>query len=133
MASAQELALASEMNFRKAGKENAAKLIHEVALTSPTRLSKIRRALQTLKVQLRNHTPEEALSLFIETNSSMGRYQLLKNSARHCNALNFYPTYRIIAEEMDKCIPDRVVVSESLAEVPLQLLLDHSAKRLVLL
>ena len=45
-ASTEELAYAAEMNAREEGKEDAAKLLHEIMLTSPTRPSKMRQALQ---------------------------------------------------------------------------------------
>ena len=59
-ASAEELAFAAEMNFRETGREDAAKLIHEVALTTPTRPTKIRMALKE-QPELRSLSPEEAL------------------------------------------------------------------------
>ena len=44
---------------------------------------------------------------------------------------HFYPSYKTIKEEMDKCIPDRIWVTEELAEVSLQALVNHAPNRII--
>ena len=94
-ASAQELSFAAEINARKEGNEDAAKLIHEIMQGSPTRPSKVRKELKDHRSSkpVISYTCDEALSLSLELNLSKSGYQQLRNGAKSKNAKNMYPPY----------------------------------------
>ena len=76
------------------------------------------------------YTPEQALSLFVEGRYTKASWQLTRSSARGQHA-DIFPAYNRIRAAKVECYPDGVVVEPGRAEVPLQSLLDHTARRLV--
>ena len=133
LGNAQELSLAAEMNARAEGKTDAAKIMHELMQTSPSRPSKMRAALdaQKCKKDILPFSCDEALSLFLEGDMSNSVYQLMRNAAVSKNAKGLYPPYKRIKEAKDRCIPENLLISETCAEVKLQALIDNTGRRLV--
>lgn len=54
----------------------------------------------------------------------------LFSKSRNCD---IYPSYQKVLEAKLKCRPDKVDISEKTAQVPLQNLLNHTAKRIILM
>ena len=54
----------------------------------------------------------------------------MRQGARFRNC-NIYPTYEVILQIKYKCRVQELSVSETIAKVPLQNLLDHTTKRIV--
>ena len=76
------------------------------------------------------YTPEEALRLFVDGNFTKNSWQLIRSSARDQHA-NIYPSYHEIHAAKVQCCPDGIHVEPEAAVVPLQNLLNHTARRLV--
>ena len=119
------------MSLRSAGKTDAAQLLKEAVDTTPTRATRIRKAWQK-RSTVESYTPEEALSLFIETKLTKSQYMKIKTQARLKGA-NIYPNYQKLKAAKEQCYPQKefIFISESVAEVKLQALLDRTASRLV--
>jgi hypothetical protein len=75
---------------------------------------------------------ETALSLIATCGLSQDDYQTIRNVTKAHNA-DIFPTYHEILEAKKKCYPDKIEISESKAQQPLQDLLDHTAKRLIMI
>lgn len=93
--------------------------------------SEIRKAVTSKKPEAVPLTPEEALAFLLENDLSKRQYinMRLLNKERNCN---IYPSYEEVIKCKLLCRPKEISVSESLAEVSLQNLLDHTAQRILL-
>lgn len=131
----QELALAAEMNVRKEGCEDAAKIMQETMQTTPSQAVKLRQAWKSAKSSrmYKVLTDDEGLGLFIDGDFSRDQWILLRKTTARCNAPQIYPSYKKLLNARKKCLPDRntIEITEILAEVPLQELLDHTAQRIL--
>ncbi|KAL7307630.1 hypothetical protein TKK_0000318 [Trichogramma kaykai] len=76
-------------------------------------------------------SPEEALALMIEGNLSVKVYRDLRKNAS-CKGHHLYPSYDKVFDAKQATYPENVFISETLCAVPLQNLLNHTAKRLIL-
>lgn len=131
--SAEELAFATHMSLRAAGKLDAAKVVKEVALGSPTKASKYTEALRTVTDMTTNrYSADAALSLIVEYRMSKHVYQGIRSGALELNS-KIYPSYKSVLEAKKKCYPpkDDITITESKAAVKLQALLDHTASRIL--
>lgn len=127
--STEALAFATKMKLRKDGNLLAADLMKEI--TEPHTTG----AGQHVMSENNNakeipFSPTEALALVVGTSMSKSNYTLLRNlhKSRNCT---LYPPYRHILEAKLDCYPEAVECTEFSARVPLQALLDHTAKRLI--
>lgn len=70
---------------------------------------------------------EKALALYVDMDLSFRQYNMMRNvvNAVHNNC---FPSYYSIVEAKKKLIPDGIIVSETEAHVPLQSILDKTAK-----
>ena len=130
--SSAELTFATEMSLRGEGKRTAAKLVHEVASTSPNRPYKILKVLKEAGTKPTCYTEDEALGLVIEGKLSKHQYSLIRSQAKERNA-NIYPSYNNIVKAKQRCYPpkENITITESSAEVQLQALLDHTTRRII--
>lgn len=131
---AEELTYAAKKSLKEQGQHSASKLISEALFTTPTRAEKIRSTWLQRK-RLKNVAPfseDEAVSLMIEAKLSKHQYSLIRREAKKKNA-DIYPSYHKVLEAKGRCYPPKeaIVITESLAEVTLQELLNHTASRLV--
>lgn len=77
------------------------------------------------------YTNEEALVLYIDGGYTRHTYSLLRAGAKNHNA-DIYPSYHKLLAAKRECYPnDGINISEISAEVSLQSLVDHTAKRLL--
>lgn len=72
------------------------------------------------------YTPDEALSLFIETELTNSQYTKIRMQAKHRIA-GIYPRYHKLRDVKEECYPHKeaIVIYDSAAEIKLQVLLDH--------
>ena len=75
-------------------------------------------------------SPEEALLFFIENNLTKQQYINMRelNKSHNCD---IYPSYQKVQEYKLQCRPEGIIVTDSLAEIPLQNLVNHTAKRIL--
>jgi hypothetical protein len=71
-------------------------------------------------------TPEEALNFLIEGDFSKRKYQLVRDMDPEV-----FPPYNEVRRAKEKCYPEGIEVTDRLASVPLQALLNHTATRLL--
>jgi hypothetical protein len=74
--------------------------------------------------------PDEALAFLLHHNISKETYTDLKNMSAKFGA-NIWPSYNCILEAKKTCRPEGVILQEKQAHVPLQQLLNHTAKRIL--
>lgn len=73
--------------------------------------------------------PNVALALITQAKLSRDQYEVIRK-ATHDLGYKIFPSYKKIQEAKKNCYPDNVNITEISAEVPLQCLLDHTAKRI---
>ena len=113
-----ELTHTTKMSLRSAGKRDAAKIFSEALETAPTRDLNIRKAWAAhVKNVLVPYTPEEALSLSIETHLTKNQYIKFRIQAQMKNC-NIYPSYHVIRTAKEERYPskDATLIQEPLVE-----------------
>lgn len=134
IASTSELIHAAKLSVRSEGNDAGAKIIEEALETSPTRAKKIKDALRnsTFSQNPVSLTTEEAVSLLVELNLSKQQYVKLRLIAKEHNA-DIFPSYEKLLKAKQECYPEKesFIIGESIGEIKLQNLLDHTAKRIV--
>lgn len=117
------------VSARKGGKNDLAVVLKET-MQSPTRPSKLRKLCHKDAKKPVALSDEEALAFLLENNFSKRQYCNIRmeNKQRNCN---IFPSYKRILAVKAMCRPNDVVVSERVAKVPLQKLLQHTATRIV--
>lgn len=70
----------------------------------------------------------QALSVFVEAGLSRKQYEIIASSAKHV-----FPCYSLLQKSKQSCypLPESYTVTNTLAEINLQSLLDHTATRLL--
>ncbi len=79
----------------------------------------------------RKKTPLEALAFLLNNNLSKEQYNNIKSACTESQA-NIWPNYNKLLEAKKKCRPEGIIVQELCACVPLQNLVDHTAKQILL-
>lgn len=120
-----ELTYAAIMSQRASGNNDVAKVIADVT-KSPTRATKFRKAaaIGSKTAISKKHTPEEALSVYIEANLTCSGYEVIHQADK-----DQYLCYSYVQKAKQDCYPPKSV-SETVAEVKLQDLVDHTTSRL---
>lgn len=75
--------------------------------------------------------PDEVVCLIVETKLTKHQYMTLKKFVNNKFSGDVLPSYQKILKAKTKCYPEKRNVTETLAEVELQSLLDHTASRIV--
>lgn len=123
-----ELSFATQMSLRASGSTQASKLLKEITTSSPNRAGKYRKAYKTsVEQEPRKMSGEDALALLVDALLSRHQYNLIRQS----NSDRF-PSYKILQTEKKKCYPSNIKVNETMVEVPLQDLLNHTLERLII-
>ena len=86
--------------------------------------------LFTSKKETVAYTAEEVLEFIFESNLSKQQYLNMQHGAKFRNC-NIYPSYKEILQCKYKCRVQELSVSDTIAKVPFQNLLDHTTKRIV--
>lgn len=128
----QQLTHAVQVSLKSAGEKDAAKLVKEALQTTPTRSSKIAEAWMKKQKTVVPYTPDEALSLFVETKMTKSQYLKIRLGAKS-RRVNIYPNYHKLRVAKEHCYPKAgsIIVTESSMEVELQALLDHTVSRII--
>lgn len=122
-----QLMYATQMNLRAAGKSDASAVLKELT-KSPTRASKVRKAIASSKEkEIQQLTPMEALSIFVEADLSRRQYNIIRSASK-----KLYPCYSLLQRAKAECYPkpDSYRVTDTCAEIKLQDLLDQTTSRL---
>ena len=125
----EAIVFAAETCLTTSGKRSAATVLKDLK-TSPKRAGKYKKAYRSsLEPTKKSLTPLEALLIFTDAGLTKFQYEIVRTSDK-----KQWPCYSILVEEKKTCYPDpdSFTVTESLAEVDLQSLLNHTAERLVL-
>ncbi|XP_046808102.1 uncharacterized protein LOC124420131 [Lucilia cuprina] len=114
----------------QSSKENDLNFVLKKAVSSPTRPTKIRQMLSCDDKKPIMLSPEEALLFLIENNLTKQQYINIRelNKSHNCD---IFPSYPKIQEYKLQCRPEGLSVTDSLAEIPLQNLVNHTAKRIL--
>lgn len=128
--SIEELSYATPMSLRASGKLDAAKVIKDVTLGSPSKAKKYKKCDSISETTL---SANAALSLIVEQKLSRSQYQGLRNISRENNC-NLFPPYKLVYQAKLKCYPIKsdITITECSAEVKLQALLNHTTERILL-
>lgn len=128
--SPEKLVFAAGVSLYKSGKRDAAAILKNIN-ESPTRATKIKKIVNAQSKEPVPYTDEEALRLFIDGKYTKASYNAMRTGAKIRNA-DIYPSYHRILEAKEKCYPSNgIKVSDVIAEVPLQDLVDHTACRIL--
>lgn len=73
---------------------------------------------------------EKALALYVDMDLSVRQYNMMRNAVNAIHK-NCFPSYYAIAEAKKKLIPENIEVTETSMNVPLQTLLDNTAKSIL--
>ncbi|XP_050295677.1 uncharacterized protein LOC126735653 [Anthonomus grandis grandis] len=125
---AQELSFAAQMQHRAKGELDVSNVIKEVVFSTPARAKKYKKAYYSKEKPI-PLSSGEALSLVVEAKLTKFQYNTIRDSSKEHNA-NIYPNYEAVTQAKKRCYPSDLIITESLAEVPLQNLLDHTITRL---
>lgn len=114
----EELAYATQMSLRASGQSHASKIIKDVTLTNPIRVSKYITAF-TSKVE-RTLSDDAALSVLVEHKFSKRTYHGVRKVAKENNC-KLYSSYNNVLKAKKRCYPPRtsITITESCAEVKL--------------
>ena len=75
-------------------------------------------------------TPEDALAFLLRCKMTKDIYCEMRRASAESNA-NIWPSYAKVLESKKRCRPDGIIFEELSVYVPLQQLLDHTAKRIL--
>lgn len=130
--STPEITHAAKMKLRSTGQHTAAKLVEEAIETTPTRAIKIREAWKRKGTSPIPFSADRALSLLVDCKSSRKTYEIHRMFAK-ANRANIYPPYYKVQAAKKACYPNAegIIITEKLAEVKIQALLDHTISRIV--
>ncbi|KAK4878140.1 hypothetical protein RN001_010646 [Aquatica leii] len=122
---------ATSRSLHKSGKRDAAKILDELE-TTPKRAFKIKKAFHSPAKSIIPYTPEEALALYIDGHCTKNSYMLMQSGAKLRNA-NIYPSYDTLKIAKQSCYSnkDSITITDMSAEVRLQILVDHTVRRLI--
>lgn len=127
--SPQELSYAAQMQLRAEGKLDSAAVMKDIVFSTPKRATKYKEAYAKISQSVIPYSSDKALSIVVEAKLTKFQYNIIRNAAKDNNS-NIYPNYETITAAKKKCYPDNLVITESIAEAPLQNLLDHTVVRL---
>jgi len=105
--------------------------------TNTVRGISVEKALNAVDNQLKSaepferKTPEEALGHILSNHLTKDQYLSMKTASALSSA-NIWPNYNKVLKAKAQCRPDGIVINELNASVPIQNLLDHTTRRILL-
>lgn len=128
--SSEELSYATQ-TLLTSGKVDAAKIVKDVTLGSPTKATKYRRSMDSISETILSS--DSALLVLMEQKLSKSQYQGLQAISKENNC-KLYPPYKAVLQAKQKCYPSKtdITITDCSAEVKLQALLDHTVERILL-
>lgn len=127
-ATCDELMVATSSSLYKAGKRSESTVVSMMQSTAGI-ARKMKKCDSTDVLLPIQYTPDEALVLYIDGKFTKHSYKLMQAGAKVKNA-NIYPPYEAILAAKKRCYPSEIVVSESVAEISLQSMVDHTVSRI---
>lgn len=124
-----ELLYAGQMKLRADGNVASSILVKHITSCSPSEAEVLRSHISKKNSELTPYTTSEALAMYLDTQLSKQSYQQLRIEAINHGA-DIYPSYHKLLEEKRACYPNGIEISVQGANIPLQLLLDHTLQRL---
>lgn len=126
-----ELTYAAEVCVRSSGKRDAANIIKELCLASPSRATNIK-TLRSQKNEMRALSSDEALALYVDGKQTKHFYKLQRKTAMNVGHY-LYPSYYSLQKSKRACCPaeEFVKITETSAEVSVQAILDLTVHRLL--
>ena len=130
--SSEAIMLAAELDLRRSDKMDAANIVKELSLTSPRRATKFKKARKLFESKPKQMSPEQALAFYVSANLTYNQYKIMYNNAKELGS-NIYPPYYILQHAKKECYPsvDNISVTEVMAEIQLQSVLDHTVRRIL--
>lgn len=114
------------MNQRSECNTSGANLVRQVALSSFENINVVFKPVYTFTA----YTDDEALALIVSNKLTKHQYLNIRSGSIK-RGIDMYPSYHMIIEAKKKCYPNNITITEQSAEIQLQSLIDHLAKRLV--
>lgn len=102
--------------------------IISLCLTSDTAPTDILKKIQSSP---KSFTPDKALAILIDRNLSVETYNAFRFDMKNLCGFDAYPPYYKLQQAKKSCYPEQIHVSEREASVPLQCLVEHTAKRVL--
>jgi hypothetical protein len=125
------IVLAAAQSLSQAGNKDASfvikKVVSKTGLTAAKARAAITTPLEDNKVKI---SPEEGLAFLLNQNMTRSQYQAIHDKSKQEGA-DIWPTYQRIQNTKLECRPDEIQVEDNCALVPLQCILDHTAKRIL--
>lgn len=126
-----ELTYATQMKLREKGKIEVSKIVKDLT-KSPRRARKYATAIKRSTAEEEQDKSKKlrllrALFMYTEAGLIQAQYE----TVRETNP-SFYPCYSVLQKLKKECYPEIQRVTETCAEVRVQNLMDHTAKRLVI-
>lgn len=119
-----ELTYAAQMKLRSEGNIQAAKILSEIVKSGPESIKNYVKRNEVAKL-----TEDKALSVITGARLTKFQYNIIRSNALEENC-SLYPNYESVIKAKKRCYPDNLKITENLAEVPLQDLINHTIKRL---
>jgi len=127
-----ELIYATEMSLRNTGQKILADILKEMVENKSSKVEELITCWRKDKVHIEKYSEDEGLALLIRNRLSKRIYCDIQKGAK-CKGANIYPPYNQILSAKERCYPaeSSIKVTESLAEISLQALLDLSIQRIL--
>lgn len=126
------LVYAAQKSLHLNGKHEEAKLMKKAMTSSGS--NGVSQSLNSPKsiINIISYTPAEALALMIDTGLTKNSYQIIRTQANSRRA-NIYPSYKTVREAKLECYPPKesIHITEVIAEIELQALLDLTVRRII--
>ena len=123
--------LAARQNLSKAGQNDARFVFQKVGSASGLTAATARAAISTKEPKgLIKIAPACALGFLLNQDLTRAQYQAIRAISKEKGA-DIWPSYKEVQHAKQECRPEEIEVSDHLAFVPLQQLLDHTTKRIL--
>lgn len=123
--------LAARQNLSKAGQNDARFVFQKVGSASGLTAATARAAISTKEPkELIKIAPACALGFLLNQDLTRAQYQAIRAISKEKGA-DIWPSYKEVQHAKQECRPEEIEVSDHLAFVPLQQLLDHTTKRIL--
>lgn len=117
---------AAQIELRKTGKRDASEVLKNI-MSSPTKATKYKKALNESKTEADRLTPFQALAMFVDADLTRRQYEIIRNTNK-----NFFPCYTLLQKAKQECYPhpNECQVTSTSAGSNLQALTDLTVRRL---
>ncbi|GBM27709.1 hypothetical protein AVEN_25336-1 [Araneus ventricosus] len=125
--SQEEISMAAEVQLLREGKRDSAAIVKEPCDFSPKRgttiKKKVRKSFSSPKQNCLSE--DQMLALMVDLNLSTHQYKVIRQQTNKIHK-NMYPAYHKIKAAKQLCYPSDVNVTETLSEIKLQSLIEHT-------